>query len=78
MPRLVVAVFRSSEEKDVGLGTVDGVVDPTAALLDADSAPLVFTEQAVLGEVLCDVLREDDVSGKGEDRSKRGVKLANA
>lgn len=70
--KLVVAVLRSSEEEDVGLGTMDGVVNPAATLLDADGAPLVLAEQAVLREVFRDVLRENYVSGKDKERCERG------
>lgn len=62
---LVVAALLAAEEQDVGLGAMDGVVHPAAGLLDADGAPLVLAEEAVFGEVLCDVLREDHVSVVG-------------
>lgn len=42
---------------------VDGVVDPPAALLDADAAPLALSKKAAARERLSELLRQDDVSG---------------
>ena len=44
---------------------VDGVVDPSAALLHAEATPLRFGEQATLGGVLRDVLRQDHMPARG-------------
>lgn len=67
---LVVTVLRPSEQQDVRLGAVDGVVDPATALLNTNGAPLLLAEQTVLRNVFGDVLRQDYVTvqfceGKG-------------
>lgn len=63
---VVVDIALPSEEENVGLGFVDGVVNPATALLDSDGTPLVFLEECVLGEVLRDIGRQDDVPVGGD------------
>ena len=46
-----VRAERASEEKNEGLGLVDLVVDPAAALLDSNLAPLLFVQEAPAGHV---------------------------
>lgn len=59
---LVVTVLLPSEQENVRLWAVNGVVDPAAALLDADSAPLLLAQQAVLRDVLGDVLGQNHMA----------------
>ena len=69
-----VGALGAAEEQDVGLRAVDGVVHPAAALLHAEATPLGLREQAALGRVLRDVLRQDHMaawSGHEERRSAR-------
>lgn len=43
------------------LGPVDGVVDPSTTLLDADGAPLLLGQQPAFGDEFRHVRRQDDV-----------------
>lgn len=61
-----VGAEHSPEEEDVGLGLVDGVVLPAPRLLHAKVAPLGLRHE-LLGEELCHVLGEDDVSAVAGD-----------
>ena len=61
LSRLRVGAQGAAEEEDVRLRPVDGVVHPAAGLLYSNAAPLALGQEAVLGEGLGQILREDDV-----------------
>lgn len=50
--RSIVAILVATEQQDVRLRAMDGVVLPSAALLDAQAAPFSLAEQAPLGHRL--------------------------
>jgi len=73
----IVAVLVATEQQDVRLRPVDGVMLPASALLNAEAAPLGFAQEAPLGHCLGDVRRQDHMPGalKPKDAmngSKRG------
>lgn len=45
------------------LGTMDGIMDPSATLLDANSTPFGFVQKTVLRQVFRNVGRQDHMTG---------------
>lgn len=68
---------RSTEEENVGLWLVLGIVNPTGTLLDTKSSPFIFAEQLILGQYVRNIAREDDVTFKSEieGRGWRGIEF---
>eukprot|EP00302_Diacronema_sp_CCMP2436_P028816 CAMPEP_0179950400 /NCGR_PEP_ID=MMETSP0983-20121128/22913_1 /TAXON_ID=483367 /ORGANISM="non described non described, Strain CCMP 2436" /LENGTH=210 /DNA_ID=CAMNT_0021860333 /DNA_START=68 /DNA_END=701 /DNA_ORIENTATION=+ len=60
-PGLWVRATRPAEEQDVRLRLVDAVMHPSAALLHAETAPLVLQQQLALGHLLRHVLGQNHV-----------------
>jgi hypothetical protein len=56
-----VSADGSSEEEDVGFGSVNLIMSPASALLNTKTSPLLFAEESSLGHLLEDVLWEDNV-----------------
>ena len=62
--RLLGFVGRAAEQKDVRLGAMNHVVDPSARLLDPNVAPLGLGHEAAVGNLGGDVLGENHMSGE--------------
>ena len=45
----------------MGLGLMDGVVNPAGRLLDTEVAPLLLAQEGALGDELRDLGRQNDV-----------------
>jgi hypothetical protein len=69
----VLDILISSEEKDVGLRPVNGVVNPSSTLLHANLAPLVFREESVLRNEFGNVGGQNNVAKGSYGGRRRGV-----
>lgn len=56
---LLLIVQRPPEEHDVRLRAMDGVMDPTTALLNSNRTPLIFGEESILGQKFRDLRRKN-------------------
>jgi hypothetical protein len=49
--RLRIRSQRTTKEKNVWLGSVKSIVDPSPGLLDSDTAPFALAEETVAGKL---------------------------